>query len=139
MSTPKSRAVGRKSIDFYPTPEVLERLEELTRQGYTLKSIALAEFNVSHTTFAKWREKYPEMDEAINRGLVRDEQLCFNELRSMAFNPDFKQRLGALMSYGKLKFRWNDGTRRDVGIKQDSDLPEQEIDFINFDQAKPQD
>lgn len=104
---------GRPGIPFDNTKENINKVEKLVAEGYTLKSIATATFKVSQDTFAKWRKEHPELQRAIENGKNRDEQLCMNRLREIAFNDNHKQHLTALLAYGKIQHHWNDGSRLD--------------------------
>lgn len=112
-----------KKIPFNPTPENLREAENSIAQGYTLQSIALSIFKVSVDTFAKWRKEHPELEAALQRGKHRDEQLCMDRLREIAFNDNHKQHLTALLAYGKIKHRWNDGSRLDDAAVAAAGLP----------------
>jgi len=103
---------GKPQKEFDLTPENLRNAEKWSSEGYTIASIAKA-FGVGVTTFRNWRKKHKELDDAIERGRIHDEQLCMNRLREIAFNDGHKQHLTALLAYGKIKHRWNDGSRLD--------------------------
>lgn len=92
--------------------EAYKRIATWCSKGYTIHSIA-AELGVSYTIFNRWQKEDPKIKEAMIRGNKKDEQLCMNRLRAIAFNDDHAKHLTALLAYGKIKHRWNDGSRLD--------------------------
>lgn len=106
---------GRPRIQIEITDELLNNIEKWTAEGYSIQSIAM-QLKISENTFLKLRKEKPVVQEAIQRGKYRDEQLCKNRLREIAFNDNHKNHLTALLAYGKIMHRWNDGSRLDDAV-----------------------
>ena len=106
---------GRPRIKIDITDELLNNIEKWTAEGYSVESIGL-KINITRNVWIKLRKEHPELQQAIERGRWRDEQLCKNRLRAIAFDDNHKNHLTALLAYGKIMHRWNDGSRLDEAV-----------------------
>lgn len=89
-----------------PSQTDLEKIERWTSEGMTETSIAAA-FGITRRTFWKKKKDHPEIQESIDNGKTKDEQLCVNRLREFAFS-DNKNALSALIFYMKARHNWDD-------------------------------
>jgi len=99
-----------------PNKQDLIDIEQWVADGMTEGSIH-RKFGMSQGTWYSRKKDHPEIQEAIQAGKVRDQEVCMNRLRAIAFDDDKKGNLTALIFYGKINHGWNDGSRNDTSSK----------------------
>lgn len=92
---------GRKP--WIPTPEILQKIEQLAGQGMEEQWIARY-FGMHPTTFCEYKAKKPELQEAIKSGRSK----AYAYVTSKLFEHIQQGDKGALYFYLKCRYNWKD-------------------------------
>ena len=97
----EKRKVGRPRFEI--TPEVCEKVENLSAQGLTVDQIALV-LGVSHWTIYERQNEFPEFSDALKRGRGKGVANVTNALYTKAVDGDNT----AMIFYLKNRAGWVD-------------------------------
>ena len=97
----EKRKVGRPRFEI--TPEVCEKVENLSAQGLTVDQIALV-LGVSHWTIYERQNEYPDFSDALKRGRGKGVANVTNALYTKAVDGDNT----AMIFYLKNRAGWVD-------------------------------
>ena len=85
---------------WIPKETDYQLIEDWCAEGINEGAIAM-KLGIAPNTFALKKKEFPKIQDAINKGKFRDEELCVNLLRQIAFDFNHKGQMTALIFYLK--------------------------------------
>lgn len=113
---------------FIPTAKNLQDIEDWIAIGVNIGTVA-RKLGFGPHAFLKHRDKYPEIDVAIQEGKTRDIEVMENILRFMVTDVNSRSRLAALKYYMGVKHGWSENNNVTVTTKT---TPIDSLEFMTF-------
>lgn len=112
---------------FIPTPKILKQIEDWIAVGVNIGTIA-QKLGFTAGAFLLHRDKYPEIDVAIQEGKTRDVEVMESILRFMVMDENSRSRLPALKYYMSVKHNWQENSTVNVITTKKVD----KLEFVPF-------
>jgi len=112
-----------------PNEEELNQITKWISEGVTEASVA-AQFGLKYRSWYDRKRKYPQIQEAVDDGLKKDFELCYNLIRKRAFDDNRKDASANMFFYLK--------TRHHVSDRPDLSNNKEKVSSIKFPSITPE-
>ncbi len=119
-----------------PPPNAAELIREAAAQGANIRSIARAVLRVDFSVLDRWREEYPELQQALEEGRESERRALHNKLFQVATQGEGRDSIIAAMFLLKARHGYVEGeqphqaNRVAINVSLPGALPMKQIEVI---------